>query len=163
MPSPDDLHTAVESCRQLLEKDENTKWRAKWQVACERFWDALSEGAVAEGQDVEMFVELLADDERFSIARLVIPAFRCDDPDVAPDSEQQQRILKQIQAMRDEARRHESTDQSAFDSAQYVAEKRAKLDSELHRARILLHDSNAFGAQEGEEIRKWLEKHPQII
>ncbi|KAI7554893.1 hypothetical protein KC331_g227 [Hortaea werneckii] len=152
-----DIHTACTIFRELAAGSISPDWRSKWQAACEVAWANLSEDVPPEC--VDLWARLLQDHDRFALARLVVPELRSTHP--LPNSQYQRRILDDTVDLRKAFSNTEQRTQSYFDSPAYVEEKRILQEAELHRARVLLHRSEAFGhSVTEEEIARWLAEAP---
>lgn len=124
-------------------------------------WQALAAGIIVRDDQLEQYLALLARDDHFSIASMVIPELR-ESTATKFDNPQQEQIMTATIEQRDKSHRIQNTQQSDFDSSEYQEEKRILLDAEMHRARILLHQSGVFGEQE-EAIREWLDRRPDVL
>lgn len=137
-------------------------WGTKWQHVCEIVWKlSANHDSSIPTTAVDTFIALLSDESRFSLARLIIAELR----DPVPHSQypQQQQVLQATQKQRANTARQESAVQTEVDDIMYVAEKRILLDAELHRARVLLHQSGAYGSESEDKIRRWLAAHPDLL
>ncbi|GAB7364333.1 hypothetical protein MBLNU230_g4877t1 [Neophaeotheca triangularis] len=136
-------------------------WRTKWLRACELVWEHLSDchRSLPKSQ-LDRFTELLCAEDKFSIARLVIPPLR--DTEAQATNPQQQSILDATRELRRAFSEQEHATQADFDDALITAEREELMHAEMHRARVLLHQSGAFGHEQEQEIREWLESHPRM-
>ncbi|KAK1088927.1 hypothetical protein LTR33_000306 [Friedmanniomyces endolithicus] len=148
----------------LKENASASDWRTRWLGICELLWDSLaaSRAAAIPEQQLDAFIKMLRTEDKFALARNVIPELREVDISDAPNP-QQQRILEASADLRGDFFRRESCTQSDFDTALYIAEKRILLDAELHRAQVLLYHSGLFGASSENEIAAWLATHPDMM
>ena len=161
---------AVTALLSEFEEDpEMMGWRTKWTKTCDVLWKFLSENddqssAIPE-KALDSFIKQLTGNAKFSIARLMIPELRENAKDVSsiPHHPQQQRILDETRHLRNSAARTESATQADFDDPLYIAEKRTLMEAEMQRARVLLHQSGAFGSESEDRIRDWLGLHPNIM
>jgi hypothetical protein len=163
MSALEQFHTLL---REVLADPQAKGWRTKWQWTCQYLWKGLEADhqASISDDDLNDFVHLLTSDKRmFSLASLVIDPLRDNgEPDV--DLHHQQHLILQatLQQRKDKVK-FQSSSQPDFDDPLYVEEKRRAMDAELHRARVLLHQSGAFGSQSEEAIKQWLLKHPEVL
>ena len=140
------------------------RWQGEWSAACEIFWDGLRHGFEALPSHLQNFIDLVQDPERFSLARLVIPDLRNGNTALSSTSRAQQyTVLSATQELRQSTVRRETTVQEDIDDPEYAMEKVIQRDSDLHRARVLLHQSGAFGAVDEEEIESWLRSAPKAV
>ncbi|SMR49931.1 unnamed protein product [Zymoseptoria tritici ST99CH_3D1] len=150
---------------QLRQNPKLAGWHSKLQQACEVFWDSLNANPRTEHaeQDVATLISLLSDRENFAVARLVVPELREMKIDPTILYHRQQRcVLEATSELRTGFGRVETARQSDFDDILYVAEKETMLNAELQRARVLLHQSDAFGSDNEQLIRHWLSEHPEL-
>ena len=161
MASRSNLDAFTEYIREIHQIPKGVDWRAKWQQVTECLWAVLSEGTHVESQLLDIYLRFVADPEYFVLARLVNPSFRSSEaPKV--DHPQKQRIMDAIEHHRKTYATLDNTQQQETDDVEYTAEKKALLDSEMHRARILLHDGGYFGSQTQERIQEWLDQRPDV-
>lgn len=158
------LETFANLLNDILENPSQNDWRAKWQRASECLWVALGDGEQAKDNQFETYLELLQNSERFGIASMVIPELR--EPSLTeaePESGQRQRILQICRDQIQQAGRMKTMKQADFDTEEYREEKRILRSAEMHRARILLHDSGTFDSESKTAIEEWLKKAPDVL
>lgn len=156
-----DFLTATALLRELASAAgmEVDNWRAKWLRVCELLWKAMSTSTDIPAAYETTFIRLLKDDDRFALARLVIPEFRTAEG-LEMLTAQQAKVMEAISDLQLRTSQEQNTSQADFDDPVYAAEKRILLDAEMHRARVLLHQSYTLDDASEEEIRDWLERRP---
>ena len=157
--------TSPHALQLLLELRQNPTavpgWRTKWQLCCELFWEALAaKDATAPEPALLDFINLLTHKDMFALARLSIVELRAGSRN--SENAQRQRILDATSQLSAEVIRLERFTQADIDDVRYAAEKRVALHAELHRARVLLHNSGGFAAGE-DKIKAWLDMHPDMV
>ncbi|KAK3698116.1 hypothetical protein LTR37_017074 [Vermiconidia calcicola] len=159
MPSQEAFTATAITFAELQQNPFGKHWQSRWSRASEIFWDGLSSDMKATDSHVGSFIDLLVDQDRFALARLVITDLRSASI-LLSISPPQNFILQSTAHLRADTLKKEGLRQEDFDSAAYANEKRTQRESDLHRARILLHDSGGFGSASEEQILKWLDAAP---
>lgn len=109
---------------------------------------------------LELFSRMIQHPDKFALARLVIPALR-DAINQEILAAQQMHIAHATRTVRDSFMQDAKYDQQEADDPLYVAEKRALLDAEVHRAGVWLDRDVAFGTASRQEIEEWWVQRPQ--
>ncbi|GAB7349833.1 hypothetical protein MBLNU459_g0539t1 [Dothideomycetes sp. NU459] len=151
--------TEMDELRQPSTCDD---WGAKLQYLCESFWSTLDDTDHVDAACVRSFISLLSDERSFSIAKLVVPELRAPSSS-AVTNEWKRQIIDATNDARNKSRQLETTTQADFDHPLYRQEKEVFTDSEMYRARLLLHRTGRVGADDDEAIRKWLEMRPKAL
>lgn len=155
-----DFAAAIEKLEQCKVSQKQAGWATTWSNASEAFWDGLSSNLNAPLPTIDLFVQLLDDDDRFQLARLVIPPLR--DTKIPETATAPQRVI--LERMKDKVAstvRKEKTTQADFDDDDYVFEKRKLREVEMHRARVFLGDSGPYNDPDyQQQIQEWLQSAP---
>jgi hypothetical protein len=154
-----DFNAAVQAFQSLKMTQKEPGWGTTWQLACEAFWDGLSHDLNTIPANSDTFVDLLADNERFQLARMVIKQLR--DPHI-PATAEQRNILERVNDKITGVIAKESITQAYFDDDAYAFEKRIISESEMHRARVYLNDAGPYNDSEYQQrIQEWLQDAPK--
>ena len=155
----DDVESAIQAIEELQAPQPPRDWRTRWQLACEVLWDSLISCDQSSVSWMDVFVQLLKDKDKFALAQLVIPALRGIEGEEV-DNIHQRKILEQAGSLRRALHKTLTRRQEDFDDELYKEEKRIFTESEMHLARIMLHDSEPFGSVKEEAIADWLAAAP---
>jgi len=141
----------------LQQRPKCDDWGTQHQHLCRSFWNSLEESTSTDA--LRAFAKLPLDHDSFALARLVIPELR-GDLNLRLTNVSKQYVLDATTDLRELTIDRNSFTQESFDDELFIAEKDIFLDVEIHRARILLHDSKALNSATAKEIREWLDLRP---
>lgn len=146
----------VVELQELQRRPKCNDWGTKLQRTCEAIWSSLDSDNV-DPKDLHSFQESLTrDSEALAVVKMVIPELRKQSTSALPTNSNKRLIASAVRGQLDPL---EAT-QKDFDNFLFLAEKHTFLDSQLHRARLLLQRETKPTAKEEKEIMDWLKMAP---
>lgn len=150
----------------LAQQPKCQDWHAKVQYVSKAIWAEIDLLATTNPRIIDDMTALLQDEDAFSVAQHVVPAFRKCKTRAATQSQSQADSDARSRVLRNLDHRHCQTGhvagavQSDAIGALYRAEKHAFYDADTLRARLFLRRNEDFSESEKLALQKWLDECP---
>lgn len=156
------VETITDRLRDLSLQDRSNDWGAKVENLCESFWAVLECENIAI-DDVRLFVDLILQEDAFTLARLVIPELRSANAVSTTPNENKQYILERTAYIRARQIADGTKNPADFDTPLYRSEKYIFAQAELFRAKVAFESCRPMTAHEKEEFETWWKSCPLTL
>lgn len=143
---------------ELAKRPKCQDWSTKVQHVSKSVWTSI-DSIATDDPSIDDLIDLLQDQDAFSVAQHVVPAFRKCSVEEG-DSTNRTRVLRNLHLRHRDTELISDPTRSDATAALYRAEKQAYYDADMLRTRLFLRREEDFSEAEKAALQKWLEDCP---